>query len=273
MHKKKDEIIDTFSEYGGAVVGATVGGMIGTAIAGPVGSAVGALAGTGLEKIFSWAGKEIKERCLSTSENRKIGTVFELAKVKIEKNLNNNKRLRADVFFDCELGERAASEEVLEATLFAAQRECEEKKLKYIANLYANINFEIPEKWEMKIDSQEANKLLKIVAELSYREIAILSVVGAYQNGRLMKPPRRKDIFHNINLQNNYIASEVFDLYCRGLIYSDEIILYAGAMNPQKLNLNGYGAALYNLMELSTMPEDDIIDDVISFMSGVKVRQ
>ena len=55
------------------------------------------------------------------------------------------------------------------------------------------------------------------------------------------------------------------------MVTTDEIILYAGAMNPQKLNLNGYGAALFNLMELSTMPEDNVIDDVISFMSGIKI--
>lgn len=265
------KIIETTAEYGGIAAGAAIGSAIGTAIAGPAGSVLGALAGTGLEKAFTWAGKEIKERCLSTAENRKIGTVYELAKNKIEENLNAGKHLRTDEFMKYEAKNRPAYEELLESTLFVAQRECEEKKLKYIANLYANINFEIPHRWEMNIDSQAANKLMKIVSELSYREIAILSVIGRYQNGSLTKPPRRENIFHNINQQKNYIASEVFDLYCRGLVYSDEIILYAGAMNPQKLNLNGYGAALFNLMELSTMPEDNVIDDVISFMSGIKI--
>lgn len=270
-NSKTEKFVEATAEYGGIAAGAAIGGIIGTAIAGPAGSVLGALVGTGLEKAFTWAGKEIRERCLSTSENQKIGTVYELAKNKIEENLKAGKHLRTDEFMECESQSRPAYEELLESTLFAAQRECEEKKLKYIANLYANINFEIPQRWGMNIDSQAANKLMKIVSELSYREIAILAVIGRYQNGSLTKPPRRENIFHNINQQKNYIASEVFDLYCRGLVYSDEIILYAGAMNPQKLNLNGYGAALFNLMELSTMPEDNVVDDVISFMSGIKI--
>lgn len=268
---KKEKIVDTLSEYGGNAAASVIGSVVGTAVAGPIGSVLGAVAGTSLEKMFLWLGKEIKERCLSESEHKKIGTVYEHAKAKIEMNLNTGKKLRAERFFDCNPDERSEAEEILEATLFAAQRECEEKKLKYIANLYANINFELPVELKMNIDSQAANKLIKIASDLSYREIAILSVVGAYQLGLLIKPPRRNDIFHNIKQQGNYISSEVFDLYCRGLIYSDEIILYAGGINPQKLNLRGYGAALYNLMELSTMPKDKVIDDIISFMSGVKV--
>ena len=273
MQKNNEKMIDTLTEYGGAAVGAAVGGVIGTAVAGPVGSVVGSVAGAGIEKIFACVGREIKERYLSKSENRRISTVYELAHAKIEKNFCDGKLLRHDGFLNYETDERTDSEELLEAALLTAQKECEEKKLKYIANLYANINFEIPAEWDMNIDSQAANKLMKIAGELSYREIAILAVVGAYQNARLTTPSRRKDIFHNINQQTNYIASEVFDLYCRGLVYSDEIILYASAINPQKLNLNGYGAALYNLMELSVMPEDEIIDDVITFMSGVMVEK
>lgn len=133
-NSKTGKLVKTTAEYGGIAAGAAIGGIIGTAIVGPVGSVLGALAGTGLEKAFAWVGKEIKERCLSTSENRKIGTVYELAK-KDRENLKAGKHLRKDEFMECEAQDRPAYEELLESTLFAAQRECEERKLKYIANM------------------------------------------------------------------------------------------------------------------------------------------
>ena len=53
--------------------------------------------------------------------------------------------------------------------MLVAQKEYEERKLQYIANLYANIAF------DDSISCEMADKLLKISSELTYRQLIILA--------------------------------------------------------------------------------------------------
>lgn len=131
MDEEKNKIVDEFADIGGSVAGALAGAGIGAVIAGPVGIAGGAIAGTAIEKVIQRIGKEIQEKFLSKAESRKIETVYSCAKEKIESNLKNRKALRNDDFFSKMIDDRSSSEEILEGTIFAAQREHEEKKLPY----------------------------------------------------------------------------------------------------------------------------------------------
>ena len=49
------------------------------------------------------------------------------------------------------------------------------------------------------------------------------------------------------------IASEIFDLYRRSLVFSESVILDTSGFTPSLLKLAGNGALLHNLMELSAM--------------------
>lgn len=257
----KEKIVETISDVGGSTTSALVGAGIGAAIAGPVGIAGGAIAGTAIEKVFQRIGEEIKNRVLSKSENEKIETVYECAKQKISFNLSNGKPLRNDDFYEQQVDDRSSSEEILEGTLFAAQREHEEKKLPYLGNLYANINF------DKSIDRQIANQLIKIASDISYRQLAILYVIGAYQNRIINSPKRRESPFSGIRGYSNIsIASEIFDLYRRSLIFSKNVILDAAGFTPSLLEISGVGALLYNLMELSTMPFDQIARSIVNLL-------
>ena len=137
MDKESDILLET----GASIAGATVGSGIGVVIAGPAGAVGGAAIGAVVQNVIQWIGKEIKERQLSKREEQKIGTVYELAKEKISKNIEEGKAIRNDGFFSSNGDDRPSSEEITEEIMFAAQRESEEKKLPYLANLYANIFF------------------------------------------------------------------------------------------------------------------------------------
>lgn len=139
--KSETAIVDAVVDLGGSVGGALAGAAIGTAVAGPVGTALGAVTGTAIEGAFRTLGKEIKERVFSKKEDQRIGAVFSLAAQKIRDNISSGKSLREDAFFSYNDGTSPA-DEILEATIIAAQREYEEKKLPYMANLYANIAFD-----------------------------------------------------------------------------------------------------------------------------------
>ena len=255
---EKKEQINTISEVSGATVGAVIGAGIGCVVPGPVGAMGGAVASSIVEKVFSLVGSEINSRLLSKQEEKRIDNVMDLAKKKIESNFANNKKLREDDFF-CQDGDRSTAEEILEGTLLATQKEYEERKLPYISNLYANIAF------DKEIIREMADRLIKISTELTYRQLMILSAVGFSQiTGIRGKKEPYKEVR---GLNNVSIASEIFDLYRKSLIFSSEVILDAGGINPSKLILGGYGAWLYNLMELPRVPiPDACMIDTLKFL-------
>lgn len=258
----KKEQINTISEMSGSAAGAAVGAGIGSAVAGPVGAIGGAVAGNIVEKIFSWAGSEISNRLLSRQEEKRITSVMDLAKKKIEKNFKDNKKLRDDDFFN-EVNDRSTAEEILEGTLIVTQKEYEERKLPYIANLYANIAF------DKSISREMADTLIKVSSNLTYRQLMILSAVEFSQ---ITGIEGKKESYKEVRGLNNVsVASEIFDLYRKSLIFSSEVILDAGGINPSKLVLGGYGTLIYNLMELPKFPlPDQCMIDAMKFLGIVK---
>ena len=69
----------------------------------------------------------------------------------------------------------------MEGIFFAAQRENEERKLPYLANLYANICF------DDAISRPMANQLIKIAASISFRQLAIAKVVKGNRTKSITK--------------------------------------------------------------------------------------
>ena len=263
MSKNLNQAIDGVTEYGGAAMGAIIGAGVGSTVAGPLGTAGGALAGAVIENILQWAGNEIKERCLSKSEARKVGSVYEIAKEKITEKLLAGEKLRTDGFIESGVDDRSPSEEILEGTLFAAQRENEEKKIPYLASLYANINF------DSTVDRNMANQLIRIASDLTYRQLVIMRVIGAYQTEDLQGAPSRRNTPYKVlsGYDNISIATEIYDLYRRSLVFSQSVILNAAGINPSKLEISGIGALIYNLMDLPHMPYNDLAERVIVFLS------
>ncbi len=263
MADKKGKVIDTVTELGGSAAGAVVGAAIGTAVAGPLGTVGGALAGTIIEKGLLWVGNEIKDRMLSPKEEVRVGAVYTYATQKINNNLIAGKTIRTDNFFEANGDERSSNEEILEGVLLTAQKEYEEKKLKYLGNMYANLPF------SDTVNSRMANMLIKIASELTYRQYVELYVVKMFQNATY-DAAVKKDPYESLaGIQTMTIATEIFDLYRRTLIHSSEALLDAAAINPSKLTLVGYGSLMYELMELNEIKDDAICSEIIEFMVGM----
>ncbi|WP_322354858.1 hypothetical protein [Paratractidigestivibacter sp.] len=168
-------------------------------------------------------------------------------------------------FFDSAPGDRSAAEELLEGVLIAAQKEYEEKKAPYLARLYANILFH-PE-----VSRPAANHLLKLANQLTYRQLVILSNLGyMLQTG---SSPLKQEPYRQVRgLENVAIASEIYEMYRMSLIGSSEVALDAAGINPSALSLIGYGAKLFELMELCQLEKDDELVDVqktvVGFLMG-----
>lgn len=258
----KEKLVEKTAEYSGTAVGAWIGAGIGTAVAGPIGAVGGSIAGTMVENVFVWAGEEIKERYFSKSEGKRVKTVYDLAEEKISKKLYDGKVLRSESFYRDSVDDRSSAKEILEGVLIASQRENEEKKLLYLANLYANINF------DETVSRPMANQLVKIAATVSFRQLVVLSVIGNNQFGTLGVSLYNTAFRGYIRNNDKSIAAEIFDLYRTSLIVSSDPIYDASSFTPSHLVMNGMGELLYNLMELNTMPKDEIVDTVVTFLSG-----
>lgn len=263
MSDIKEKAIDAVTEFGGSAAGAAAGAAIGTAVAGPLGAVGGALAGTVLEKGFQWVGTEIKKRMLSPREEQRVGAVYTYANQKINRNLVAGRLIRTDSFFEVVGEERPTNEEILEGVLLTAQKEYEEKKLKYLGNLYANLPF------NETVDSRMANMLIKIASELTYRQYVILYVVNMFQNPAYDAVVKKEPYESLSGFKTMTIATEVFDLYRRTLVHSSEALLDAAAINPSKLTLVGYGSLMFELMELNEIKGDPICAEIVEFMTGM----
>jgi hypothetical protein len=89
-----------------------------------------------------------------------------LATHKIQERLGNGETPRTDGFFEPDVTGRSAADESAEAVFLAAQKEYEERKLPYIANLLDFLAF------TPGIDRAMANQLVRLASSLSYRQFA-----------------------------------------------------------------------------------------------------
>ncbi|MGN9867251.1 hypothetical protein [Bacillus swezeyi] len=246
MLKIANKMIEFLIESGAELTGASTGAIIGTAVVGPAGTILGAMGGLVAEKVFTKLGAEVKERILSERESKKIGATSTYAIEKIRENLSSGKVLRKDDFFNVDQSNRSDADEIFEGVIFSSQREHEEKKLKYYGNLVANIAF------DKTISKEQANQLIKLSTELTYRQLCILRLI--VQKDSL---PLRKNDYRGAGISDLHLISllnEIHDLYNRSLINGgDGVQLQIVDVNPSKLGIQGMGVLLYNLMELWTI--------------------
>lgn len=267
---KKQKAIDAALQSAGSAAGAVAGGVIGSVIAGPAGMAGGAIVGKGIELLMQKVGQELQERLLSDSEKRRMGSVLAQATSLVKKKMDEGEHLRDDGFFDDGDCDRSAAEEILEGTLRLAEREYEELKTPYLARLYANIVF------HSEISRPMANQLLKLAEDLTYRQLVVLHILGGFIGARNALSGHsflKQDAYKSVSgTENVAVASEIFDLYRRGLLGSSEVVFDAAGINPSALTIIAYGAHLYRLMELDHLEVHDNLQsvqvEIVNFLVG-----
>jgi hypothetical protein len=244
--EKRNELDKLLSEM-------AVGGGAGAATGEPVAAALGA-GGPLLIRGLTWGVSEFRERVLGHREAHRVATVARLAKAKYEKNIADGKELRDDDFFlKDEATGRSSADEIIEGTFLAAQREHEERKVPYYANLIANLPF------EPAIDRYTANMLLRTAQELSYRQLCLLALVAKKDHHILPNTSRRAD---SLGWEAWSVKEELDDLG-----YAKRELVQAAHKGPglptsigvpADLELNAGGAALYELMGLVEIPDSEL---------------
>jgi hypothetical protein len=155
-------------ESGAALTGASGGAAVGAALGGPAGAAVGGGVGWITEELLK-AGGEIVRRLIAPRAVMRLGAMFRLIDDEISARIMAGEKPRDD--FGTEMAfDRSPASELAEAALLAAAHTYEERKLPYIAHLFAAIVF------EPDLTHAHANQMIGIAQALTYRQFVALSV-------------------------------------------------------------------------------------------------
>ncbi len=223
---------------------------MGFVIGGPVGAVAGGAGGPTVAHALRYLASEFKQRFLGQREEVRVGAVIAFAGEKIRQNIQDGYQVRQDEFFQEELGGRSTAEEVFEGVLLAAQREPQEKKVRFYGNLVANIAFH-PE-----IDRDQANFLISLGQSLSFRQLCLLRLFAVNNNFNLREEDYRDGSLSGA--ERIALVQEIYELYSRGLIGSGgSALLGVTDVAPAMMNIQGAAVTLHNLMELwGILPQD-----------------
>ncbi len=206
----KKEIITDLVETGADISGSIAGSVIGGLVAGPAGIILGGASGPLITKAFKKIGSEIQKRFISKREEIRIGAAYAFAIHKLENNIKNGRVIRTDAYFDSKENKRSDAEEIFEGVVLSAQREYEERKVRFIGNLYGNICT------NDKINREHANQLVKTSNNLSFRQFCILQLLRDKKSEQNLFPKLRSIDETRIELGD--IIIEIRDLQQKGLI-------------------------------------------------------
>lgn len=249
-------ILDTGTQIVGASAGAYLGLLTGL---GPTGTAV---SGAAFGPVITQGLVELGRRVLGPRQEARVGaTAFYIAD-RIQHRLDAGEPLRDDGFFGADGGDRTAADEVLEGVLIKAGEAYEEKKIRWLSNLFASVAF------DASISPSRANHLVSLAGDLNYRQLVLISIIGQqHKDGPLLRNANaRGDAGLGIRRNDEAMAilTEMYDLVQRGIAHQmSEIWMVGPDMGkPGDVRLNHSGAMLYNLMELGMMDRAEWLEVV-----------
>lgn len=236
------EIIQTGSEMGGSVGGA----LIGVLLAGPAGGVIGGAAGPLLTRLFIKAGKEIRQRFFGEREKIRVGFTYGVGYQKVTLRLKKGDLIRSDDFFDNSEINRSTAEEILEGVIKSAEKEFEEKKLKFYGNLLANICF------TANVNKDKAHYFLRTVQNLTYKQLCILQFIILYGQQQL----NWSYSFNHLDELSRYSSLEplIEDLDRHKLL----AVMRSSGLNISTFSISKLGKELADLMELNEIESIEI---------------
>jgi len=255
------EKVEALISNGSEIAGAAIGGAVGFLAGGPVAAAAGGALAVGISKGIGKLLSDIANRNLSKRERIRVGATVAFALAKIKSYLDSGRIPRDDGFFGDKGNKRSNAEEIFEGVLLKSKNEHEEKKAKILGNIFANIAF-----WP-GFSVGEANHLLQIAGNLTYRKMCILSLIE--RKTQIQGIKLREDEYRGFKGQILYesisILQEIYEMYNLGMIAcksksseGHEALLGWTDVAPNRLLLTPMGKRYYKVMGLQDIPKKDI---------------
>jgi hypothetical protein len=235
--------IDLGSEFSGPLVGGGIG-----LIGGPLGAIGGGLAGTAVQRGCKRLAAEFRSRRLGPRQKQRAGAALYFALEEIAARLEGGEELREDEFFeDDEVGQSRA-DQILEAVLDHASRDCEEKKVRHLGLMYAAFAF------DSEIEPSDANFLVALGSDLTFSQ---LTVVALMHEAPYRSLPGWKKL-HPHEWRAQILAEELFDMAKRGVVArtDNRPVRDVHDVDPSQMWISVLGCRLYHLMALDQIEED-----------------
>lgn len=262
--KNKDVIIDlveTGAEISGSIAGSVIGGLL----AGPPGMIIGGATGPLLSKALKQVGNEIQQRLISPWEEIRIGAALTFALNKLNENQKSGMQIRTDIF-EAKDHQRSDSTEIFEGIIINAQKEYEERKIKFLGCLFANICT------NPNISKEHASQLIKTLSNSSYRQLCIMQYFQTKKANGFSSTPI-KDLSKNDSntkfIKKGDLIIEIRDLHQKGLLtILSRINLIDDNSSPIELddiNVSDSGILFCEMLSLSEISKEDV-DQIREFI-------
>ena len=241
-----------FLDAGCNIVGAGAGGTIGLLLGGPAGAVVGGAGGAAISESLRLVGQEFSKRFLTKREEARAGGVLVIAAAEIQKRLENGDEIRQDGFFDQEQTDRSDADEVVENIVLKCQREPQEKKIRFMGYLIANLSF------DSTTSADLAHQIINVADELTYRQLCLLRIAVGAKTLNLCNTNYRE--LKKFPRELYQILHECLDLYNRALInFGGEVVFGLPDIQPGSMDTQGLGGDIHNLMNLNLIPIEDMM--------------
>jgi hypothetical protein len=251
----------SFIESGFEIAGTAITGAVGFAAGGPGAAAGAAAGGLLLTKALIKVGSDVYDRVLGPRERVRMGAAAAFAIERIKRNQEQGLPLRTDGFFDEDASKRSKAEELLEGVLLKSKNTHEEKKTRYLGNLFGNMPF-----YE-EIDLGLSNQALSLAERMTYRQMCSLWLFEIRTTMNAQLPLGQADYrdIGQIPPATDSLLHEIFDLYQNGLVFcKGEGGANALAMlgfydvTPADMRVTQLGHVLAVLLGLDDLPNEDI---------------
>lgn len=233
---------------GAETVASTVGAVLGAVVGGVPGSIVGASATPSLVYLAHQAVTEFCARFLSQQERRRVDTVATLALEGIQTRLDRGDERRQDQFFDPRVADgRSDVEEIFEAVLLRAKQEAQERKIPFLANIFANAAF-------ASVPAADVHAVVTLAERMSYRQYALLALAKRCDEFRFETPLQFRRTGYTTHPQKQFVLRDWEELRSPGIGVVDPPAFVEGP----RVHLTAVGEACYELMGLAEFPTDEI---------------
>jgi hypothetical protein len=167
----------------------------------------------------------------------------------------SERRVRTDGFFTERAGGRVAVREVLEGVVTAARRSVEERRIRHLGYLFAEVVV------SPDLDAPLAARALRLAEACSWRQLALLAAVGRRDRAPLPLAPLDEE-------PRSWTAwgarEDVADLQRSGLLDPPPAVPRPGGavlprLRPADLRLTRRGVLVHRLLALDFVRDDDVV--------------